>query len=110
MLITHGSSDAVLPAVARPSAIDGIHRHQAMLQRLIACAQARPDGRVLTGFHPREFFAPQAAPRPDFTARTRAARGARGGTRACSAFRPPFAALAGGVEQVLAKRLRARWL
>ena len=41
MLITHGSSDAVLPAVALTVGnFDGIHRgHQTMLQRLIAGAR-----------------------------------------------------------------------
>jgi len=67
MLLTHGSSDAVLPAAALTVGnFDGIHRgHQAMLQRLLAGARERGLTSCVLTFepHPREFFAPQRRPR-----------------------------------------------
>src|SRR5438132_13615030 len=66
MLLTHGSSDAVLPAVALTVGnFDGIHRgHQTMLQRLRAGARERGVARCVLTFepHPREFFSPRGAP------------------------------------------------
>src|SRR5205807_7353613 len=66
MLLTHGSSDAVLPAVALTVGnFDGIHRgHQTMLERLRAGARKRGLASCVLTFepHPREFFSPRAAP------------------------------------------------
>src|SRR6267143_2110712 len=118
MLITHGSSDAVLPAVALTVGnFDGIHRgHQAMLQRLVACARKRGvTGCVLTFEpHPREFFAPQAAPTRLTSLREKLELLAAHGVERVHVqrFDRSFAALApeAFAEQVLARRLRARWL
>jgi len=118
MLITHGSSDAVLPAVALTVGnFDGIHRgHQTMLQRLIAGARKRGLMSCVLTFepHPREFFAPQAAPTRLTSLREKLELlAAHGVERAhVQRFDRPFAALApeAFAEQVLAKRLKARWL
>src|SRR5258708_24717146 len=118
MLITHGSSDTVLPAVALTVGnFDGIHRgHRAMLQRLIACARERGlTSCVLTCEpHTREFFAPQASPTRLTSLRENLELLAAHGVQRVHVqrFSRSFAALApeAFVEQVLAKRLRARWL
>ena len=118
MLITHGSSDAVLPAVALTVGnFDGIHRgHQTMLQRLIAGARKRGLMSCVLTFepHPREFFAPQAAPTRLTSLREKLELlAAHGVERAhVQRFDRPFAALApeAFAEQVLARRLKARWL
>ncbi len=118
MLITHGSSDAVLPAVALTVGnFDGIHRgHQTMLQRLRAGARERGLASCVLTFepHPREFFSPRAAPTRLTSLREKLELlAAHGVERAhVQRFSRSFAALApeAFVEQVLAKRLRARWL
>src|SRR5260370_24028906 len=118
MLITHGSSDTVLPAVALTVGnFDGIHRgHQAMLQRLLAGARKRSLTSCVLTFepHPREFFAPQAAPTRLTSLREKLELLAAHGVERVHVrrFSRSFAALApeAFVEQVLAKRLRARWL
>jgi len=99
MLITHGSSDAVLPAVALTVGnFDGIHRgHQTMLQRLIAGAQARPDELRAHVRAPsaRVFRAAGGTHASDLIAReTRVARGARVERAHVQRFDRPFAALA----------------
>ena len=118
MLLTHGSSDAVLPAVALTVGnFDGIHRgHQAMLQRLLAGARKRGLTSCVLTFepHPREFFAPQAAPTRLTSLREKLELLAAHGVERVHVqrFSRSFAALApeAFVEQALAKRLRARWL
>jgi len=129
MLLTHGSSDAVLPAVALTVGnFDGIHRgHQTMLQRLLAGSRKRGLMSCVLTFEPhprefferiqqlpREFFAPQAAPTRLTSLREKLELlAAHGVERAhVQRFDRPFAALApeAFAEQVLAKRLRARWL
>jgi riboflavin kinase/FMN adenylyltransferase len=118
MLLTHGSSDTVLPAVALTVGnFDGIHRgHQTMLQRLRAGARARGLTSCVLTFepHPREFFAPQAAPTRLTSLREKLELLAAHGVERVHVqrFSRSFAALApeAFVEQVLAKRLRARWL
>ncbi len=118
MLLTHGSSDAVLPAVALTVGnFDGIHRgHQTMLERLRAGARKRGLTSCVLTFepHPREFFAPQAAPTRLTSLREKLELlAARGVERVhVQRFSRSFAALApeAFVEQVLAKQLRARWL
>src|SRR2546430_8961622 len=118
MLLTHGSSDAVLPAVALTVGnFDGIHRgHQTMLERLRAGARKRGLASCVLTFepHPREFFSPRAAPtRLTSLRQTLELLAAHGVERVhVQRFSRSFAALApeAFVEQVLAKRLRARWL
>jgi riboflavin kinase/FMN adenylyltransferase len=126
MLLTHGSSDAVLPAVALTVGnFDGIHRgHQAMLQRLLAGARKRRLASCVLTFepHPREFFERiQPLPREFRAAPTRLTSlreklellAAHGLERVhVQRFSRAFAALApeAFVEQLLANRLRARWL
>jgi riboflavin kinase/FMN adenylyltransferase len=118
MLLTHGSSDAVLPAVALTVGnFDGIHRgHQTMLQCLRAGALERGLTSCVLTFepHPREFFAPQAAPTRLTSLREKLELLAAHGVERVHVqrFSRSFAALApeAFVEQVLVKRLRARWL
>ena len=118
MLLTHGSSDAVLPAVALTVGnFDGIHRgHQTMLQRLRTGARKRGLASCVLSFepHPREFFSPQAAPTRLTSLREKLELLAAHGVERVHVqrFGRSFAALApeAFVEQVLAKRLRARWL
>jgi riboflavin kinase/FMN adenylyltransferase len=118
MLLTHGASDAQLPPVALTVGnFDGIHRgHQAMLQRLLAAARARGlQGCVLTFEpHPREFFTAQTAPTRLTSLREKLELLAAHGVERTHVqrFDRAFASLApeAFVEQVLAKRLRTRWL
>src|SRR5438309_3972554 len=118
MLLTHGSSDAVLPAVALTVGnFDGIHRgHQTMLERLRAGAGKRGLASCVLTFepHPREFFSPRAAPTRLTSLREKLELLAAHGVERVHVqrFSRSFAALApeAFVEQVLAKRLRARWL
>jgi riboflavin kinase / FMN adenylyltransferase len=118
MLLTHGASAAQLPPVALAVGnFDGIHRgHQAMLQRLLERARThRLQSCVLTFEpHPREFFAPQAAPTRLTSLREKlellAAQGVERAhvqrfDRGFASLTPEFFA-----ERVLAARLRARWL
>jgi riboflavin kinase/FMN adenylyltransferase len=118
MLLTHGASAAQLPPVALTVGnFDGIHRgHQAMLQRLLAGARARGlQGCVLTFEpHPREFFAADAAPTRLTSLREKLELLAANGVERTHVqhFDRAFASLSPDsfVEQVLAGRLRARWL
>jgi len=118
MLLTHGSSDAVLPPVALTVGnFDGIHRgHQTMLERLIACARKRGLASCVLTFepHPREFIASRAAPTRLTSLREKLELLAAQGVERVHVqrFSGSFAALAPEVfvEQVLAKRLSARWL
>jgi riboflavin kinase / FMN adenylyltransferase len=118
MRLTHGASDAQLPPVALTVGnFDGIHRgHQAMLQRLLAGARARSLQSCVLTFepHPREFFSAQAAPTRLTSLREKLELlEAHGVERAhVQRFDRGFASLApeSFVEQVLAKRLKARWL
>lgn len=118
MLLTHGAPDAYLPPVALTVGnFDGIHRgHQTMLQRLLAGARARGLQSCVLTFepHPREFFAAQAAPTRLTSLREKLELlAAHGVARAhIQRFDRRFASLApeAFVEEMLAKRLRARWL
>ena len=66
MLITRGACAAALPPVALTIGnFDGVHKgHQAILDRLCRAAAARSLVACVLTFepHPREFFAPEAAP------------------------------------------------
>jgi len=118
MLLTHGASEAPLPAVALTVGnFDGIHRgHQTMLERLRAGARKRGLASCVLTFepHPREFFSPRAAPTRLTSLREKLELLAAHGVERVHVqrFSRSFAALApeAFVEQVLAKRLRARWL
>ena len=118
MLLTHGASDAQLPPVALTVGnFDGIHRgHQAMVQRLLAGARARGVQSCVLTFepHPREFFAAHAAPTRLTSLREKLELLAVHGVERTHVqrFDRAFASLApeAFVEQVLAKRLRTRWL
>jgi riboflavin kinase/FMN adenylyltransferase len=118
MLLTHGASAAPLPPVALTVGnFDGIHRgHQTLLQRLLAGARSRGLQACVLSFepHPREFFAPQAAPTRLTSLREKLELLAAHGVERTHVqrFDRAFASLApeAFVEQVLAKRLKARWL
>ena len=118
MLLTHGASDAQLPPVALTVGnFDGIHRgHQAMVQRLLAGARARGLQSCVLTFepHPREFFSAQAAPTRLTSLREKLELLAAHGVERTHVqrFDRAFASLSpeAFVEQMLAKRLRARWL
>jgi riboflavin kinase/FMN adenylyltransferase len=118
MLLTRGACAAPLPPVALTVGnFDGLHRgHQAMLQRLLDGARARGLQSCVLTFepHPREFFAPQAAPTRLTSLREKLELLAAHGVARTHVqrFDRGFASLAPEVfvEQVLAGRLRARWL
>jgi riboflavin kinase/FMN adenylyltransferase len=118
MLLTHGASAALLPPVALTVGnFDGIHRgHQAMLQRLLDGARTRGLQSCVLTFepHPREFFAGHAAPTRLASLREKLELLAAHGVERTHVqrFDGAFAALApeAFVEQVLARRLRVRWL
>jgi riboflavin kinase/FMN adenylyltransferase len=118
MLLTHGASDAQLPPVALTVGnFDGIHRgHQAMVQRLLAAARSRGLQSCVLTFepHPREFFAAEGAPTRLTSLREKLELLAAHGVERTHVqrFDRAFASLApeAFVEQVLAKRLRTRWL
>jgi riboflavin kinase / FMN adenylyltransferase len=118
MLLTHGAPVAQLPPVALTVGnFDGLHRgHQAMLQRLLTGARARALQSCVLTFepHPREFFSPQAAPTRLTSLREKLELlAAQGVARThVQRFDRGFASLApeAFVEQVLSRRLRARWL
>ncbi len=118
MLLTHGACAALLPPVALTVGnFDGLHRgHQTMLQRLLAGARSRALQSCVLTFepHPREFFAAQGAPTRLTSLREKVELLAAHGVERTHVqrFDRSFAALApeAFVEQVVAKRLRARWL
>ena len=118
MLLTRGAADAPLPPVALTVGnFDGIHRgHQAMLQRLLSAGRSRGLRSCVLTFepHPREFFAPRAAPTRLTSLREKLELLAAHGVERTHVqrFGAAFASLPpeAFVEQVLAKRLKARWL
>src|SRR5262245_27827361 len=118
MLLTHGASEALLPAAALTVGnFDGIHRgHQTMLQRLLDDTRSRGQKSCEITFepHPREFFAASAAPTRLTSLREKLELLAAHGVERTHVqrFDRAFAALApeAFVEQVVVGRLRARWL
>src|SRR5262245_28929286 len=118
MLLTRGASTAPLPPVALTVGnFDGLHRgHQAMLQRLLDGARARGLQSCVLTFepHPREFFAGAAAPTRLASLREKLELLAAHGVARTHVqrFDRTFASLPpeSFVEQVLARRLKARWL
>jgi riboflavin kinase/FMN adenylyltransferase len=118
MLLTHGAADTALPPVVLTVGnFDGIHRgHQAMLGRLVEEAKKRGLASCVLTFepHPREFFSPQAAPTRLTSLREKCELlAARGVERVhVQRFTRSFASIApeAFIEQVLAERLKARWV
>jgi riboflavin kinase/FMN adenylyltransferase len=118
MLLTRGACAAPLPPVALTVGnFDGLHRgHQAMLRRLLDGARARGLQSCVLTFepHPREFFSPLSAPTRLASLREKLELLAAHGVARTHVqrFDGAFASLApeAFVEQVLAKRLKARWL
>ncbi|MCZ7563618.1 MAG: bifunctional riboflavin kinase/FAD synthetase [Burkholderiales bacterium] len=118
MLVTRGNA----PRLDRPTAVtignfDGVHKgHQAMLARLVAAA--RPRGLVASVLtfepHPREFFAPAAAPTRLTSLREKLELLAAQGVAHVHVqrFSRAFAALPAEdfVRRMLAEALRVRWL
>ena len=118
MLLTHGASDAALPPVALTVGnFDGVHRgHQAMLGRLAREARVRRLASCVLTFepHPREFFSPLGAPTRLTSLREKCEWLTAHGLERLHVqrFTQAFAALPpeAFVEQILARRLKARWL
>ncbi|HKW36941.1 MAG TPA: bifunctional riboflavin kinase/FAD synthetase [Burkholderiales bacterium] len=117
MLLTHGASAPLPPVALTVGNFDGLHRgHQAMLQRLLAGARTRGLQSCVLTFepHPREFFAGDAAPTRLASLREKLELLAAHGVQRTHVqrFDRAFASLPpeAFVEQVLAKRLQARWL
>jgi riboflavin kinase / FMN adenylyltransferase len=118
MLFTHGATAAQLPPVALTIGnFDGMHRgHQAMLQRVASEARERRLASCVLTFepHPREFFSPQVAPTRLTSLREKLELLAAQGIQRTHVqrFNHLFAALPPEdfIEQVIAARLRARWL
>jgi len=118
MQVTHGS---MAPGSSRSALtignFDGVHLgHQAMLERTVARARELDlDSCVLTFEpHPREFFAPEAAPARLTRLRDKLDLMARAGVGRVhvARFDAPLAALAAErfVEGIVARGLRAAWL
>ncbi len=118
MVVTHGSVSPVRgPHALTIGNFDGVHiGHQAMLARV--AAEARPRGLVSCALtfepHPREFFAPDAAPARLTRLREKLELIAAAGIEHVhvARFDTRFAALPAErfVEEVLVQGLRARWL
>ena len=117
MLLTHGACAPLRPVALAVGNFDGIHRgHQAMLQRLLAGARQRGLQSCVLTFepHPREFFAPRAAPTRLASLREKLELLAAYGVERTHVqrFDRSFASLApeAFVERVLANTLMAHWL
>jgi riboflavin kinase/FMN adenylyltransferase len=118
MVVTHGSVSPVRgPHALTIGNFDGVHLgHQAMLTRV--AAEARDRGLVSCALtfepHPREFFAPEAAPARLTRLREKLELIAATGIEHVhvARFDARFAALTPErfVEEVLVKSLQARWL
>lgn len=118
MVVTHGSVSPVRgPHALTIGNFDGVHiGHQAMLTRV--AAEARGRGLVSCALtfepHPREFFAPDAAPARLTRLREKLELIAAAGVEHVhvARFNARFAALPAErfVEEVLVQGLRARWL
>ncbi|MBI4291471.1 MAG: bifunctional riboflavin kinase/FAD synthetase [Betaproteobacteria bacterium] len=118
MVITHGARTAALPPVALTIGnFDGVHRgHQVILDRLVREARSRQLSSCVLTFepHPREVFAPHAAPTRLTNLREKFELLAAQGVERVHVlhFSRSFAALAAEafVEKVLGDTLRARWI
>ena len=118
MVVTHGSVSPVRGSHALTIGnFDGVHLgHQAMLARVAAEARARGLVSCALTFepHPREFFAPDAAPARLTRLREKLELIAAAGIEHVhvARFDARFAALPAGrfVEEVLVQGLRTRWL
>ena len=118
MVVTHGS---LQPAGERCALtignFDGVHRgHRALLDRIVAKGRELSVASCVLTFepHPREFFAPAAAPARLTRLRDKLELIAAAGVARVHIIRfdAAFAALSAGrfVEEVLVKGLRACWL
>jgi riboflavin kinase/FMN adenylyltransferase len=112
-----GGASALGPVAVTIGNFDGVHKgHQAMLARLEAAARARGLAATVLTFepHPREFFAPQAAPTRLTNLREKLELLAAHGVERVHVqrFSKAFAALspASFVERALVAGLRARWV
>ena len=118
MVVTHGSVSSVRgPHALTIGNFDGVHLgHQAMLARVAAEARARGLRSCALTFepHPREFFAPDAAPARLTRLREKLELIATAGIEHVhvARFDGRFAALTPErfVEEVLVKNLQVRWL
>lgn len=118
MVVTHGSVSPVRgPHALTIGNFDGVHLgHQAMLTRVAAESRARGLRSCALTFepHPREFFAPEAAPARLTRLREKLELIAAAGIEHVhvARFDGRFAALTPErfVEEVLVKSLQARWL
>jgi riboflavin kinase/FMN adenylyltransferase len=118
MVVTHGSVSPVRgPHALTIGNFDGVHLgHQAMLARVAAEARAKGLRSCALTFepHPREFFAPDAAPARLTRLREKLELIAAAGIEHVhvARFDGRFAALTPErfVEEVLVKSLQARWL
>ena len=118
MVVTHGSVLPVRGAQALTIGnFDGVHLgHQAMLERVVAQARARGlrSGALTFEPHPREFFAPDAAPARLSRLREKLELVAASGIEHVhvARFDARFASLAADrfVEEVLVRGLGVAWL
>lgn len=117
MRITHGFRPLGTPHAVTIGNFDGLHLgHQAMLARLMDVARGRGLPSCVLSFepHPREFFAPEAAPARLSTLREKAEHLARLGIDRLHVFRfdRAFAALSAEafIDQALGVTLQARYV
>jgi riboflavin kinase / FMN adenylyltransferase len=117
MVVTHGSLQQGPPAALTIGNFDGVHYgHRSLLERVTAKArELNIDSCVLTFEpHPREFFAPQAAPARLTRLRDKLELIAAAGIARThvARFDAGFAAMPAGrfVEDVLVRGLGVRWL
>ncbi|MFN3751942.1 MAG: bifunctional riboflavin kinase/FAD synthetase [Thiobacillus sp.] len=117
MRITHGFRPLGTPHAVTIGNFDGLHLgHQAMLARLMDVARVRGLPSCVLSFepHPREFFAPEAAPARLSTLREKAEHLARLGIDRLHVFRfdRAFAALSAEafIDQALGVTLQARYV
>ena len=118
MVVTHGSLQRARGRCALTIGnFDGVHRgHRALIDRVMAkAAELDLTSCVLTFEpHPREFFAPQAAPARITRLRDKLELLAAAGVQRThvARFDAPFAALSAQkfIEQVLVQGLATRWL
>jgi riboflavin kinase / FMN adenylyltransferase len=117
MLIIHGSRTADRPVAVTIGNFDGVHRgHQAMVARTISAARERGLRSCVLTFepHPREFFAPDAAPTRLTTMREKLELLDSLGVECTyiARFNHRFAGLPAEafVQDVLVRTLLARWV
>src|SRR5947207_14647246 len=117
MLVTHGSSRPARPAALTVGNFDGVHRgHQALLERVSSAARELDLEACVLTFepHPREFFAPEAAPARITRLRDKLElmAGAVSARVQLARFDARFAALSAPrfIDEVLLRGLGVRWM